>query len=118
MALENSHVALLRSRTIPVCADGDMVFNEPWEAKAFAIIVTLSQAGYFTWGEWVDCFSEQVTAATQVEAEGGTPKTYYEQWVDAAEALLVSKGMTSSEQLIAKRLGAFVPAMKHTKAAQ
>lgn len=115
MTIEDARILLLRSRSIPVCADADMVFNEPWEAKAFAIIVTLSQAGYFTWSEWVDCFSEHVAAATEAEADGGVPKTYYEQWVDATEALLVAKGITSTEQLIAKRLGAFVPPMTHHK---
>lgn len=115
MALENEHISLLRSRSLPVCADGDMVFKEPWEAKAFAIVVTLSNDGHFSWSEWVDCFAEQVTRATQVEAEGGVPKTYYEQWVDATEAILVAKGVTSAEQLFAKKLGAIQPASSHAR---
>jgi nitrile hydratase accessory protein len=115
MAIESAQISLLRSRTIPVCADGDMVFKEPWEAKAFAIVVTLSQAGQFTWLEWVDCFSAHVSAATDVEAAGGTSKTYYEQWVDAMEDILVAKNVTSTEQLIAKRLGAILPSMSHRK---
>ena len=115
MALEVAQIALLRARSLPACADGDMVFKEPWEAKAFAIVVTLSQAGCFTWSEWVDCFSEQVTRATQVEADGGVPKTYYEQWVDATESILIAKGVTSPEQLVAKRLGAIQPASAHRK---
>jgi len=109
MALETSQIAQLRSRTLPVCADGDMVFKEPWEARAFSLIVSLSQAGHFTWSEWVDCFAVQVTKATDVEAAGQTPKTYYEQWVDAAEALLSAKGLVTEEQLFARRLGAIQP---------
>ncbi len=91
-----------------------MAFKEPWEAKAFAIVVTLSQTGHFTWSEWVDCFAEHVAAATKIEAAGGTPKTYYEQWVDAAEELLVAKGLTSQEQLFAKRLSANAPSIGHS----
>lgn len=113
MALDDAQVALLCSRSLPICADGDMVFTEPWEAKAFAIVVTLSQTGYFTWSEWVDCFAEHVAKATSIEAAGGVPKTYYEQWVDAAESILVSKGITSAEQLVARRLGALQAATKH-----
>lgn len=117
MALESSQIALLRSRSLPVCADGDMVFKEPWEARAFALVVTLSRAGYFTWSEWVDCFAVQVTKATDAEAAGLTPKTYYEQWVDAAEALLAEKGLTSEDQLLARQLGAIQPtASQHLKA--
>ena len=115
MALETSHIAELRSRTLPICADGDMVFKEPWEARAFALIVSLSQAGYFTWSEWVDCFSAHVERATREEAAGSVPKTYYEQWVDAAEEILILKGATSAEQLLARRLGAIQANFGHRK---
>lgn len=93
----------LLAMAIPAGADDDMKFTEPWEAKAFAIIVKLAQAGHFTWSEWVDCFSKEVAAATAVEAAGGSAKSYYEQWLDATETLLVDKGVTSRQQLIAKR---------------
>lgn len=95
-----------------LCVDGDMKFAAPWEAKAFAIIVKLAEGGHFSWSEWVECFSKEVAAATAVEASGGNPKTYYEQWLSAAETLLVDKGMTSREQLLAKRfaIGSVGPA--------
>jgi nitrile hydratase accessory protein len=115
MALENFQIEQLRSRVLSICADGDMVFSQPWEAKAFAIIVTLSQAGYFTWSEWVDCFSAHVSKATTIEAEGGTAKAYYEQWVDATEELLTTKGITSSEQLFARRFNAIKPSTSHAR---
>jgi len=96
------------------CLDAaeDIRFDAPWEAKVFSIIVKLSQQGCFTWAEWVDCFSKEVAAADAVEAAGGQPKTYYEQWLAAAETLLVAKGMTSPEQLLAKRfaIGSVGPA--------
>ena len=38
--------------------DADVTFAEPWEAKAFAIVVKLAEAGHFTWREWVECFCE------------------------------------------------------------
>src|SRR5260370_41070546 len=93
----------LLAKAVPVCVDTNIKFAEPWEARAFAIIVTLAQSGYFKWSEWVECFSREVAAATAVEAAGGSPKTYYEQWLDAAERLMVDKGVTSKEQLLAKR---------------
>ena len=74
-----------------------------WYVLLFAIIVQLARAGHFAWSEWVECFSKEVAAATAVEAAGGTPRTYYEQWLNAAETLLVDKGVTSREQLVAKR---------------
>ena len=93
----------LLDKTLPGRDGSVPVFAEPWEAKAFAMIVSLADAGYFEWSDWVDCFSKQVAAATAVEVAGGKPKTYYEQWLDAAEVLLCDKGVTSREQLMAKR---------------
>jgi nitrile hydratase accessory protein len=93
----------LLSNALPVSVDAEVTFSEPWEAKAFAIIVKLAQSGHFGWSEWVKCFSREVAAATAIEAAGGQPKTYYEQWLNAAETLLIDKGVTSREQLIARR---------------
>lgn len=95
-------VGSLLEKSLPICLDTEQTFAEPWEAKAFAIIVTMAQAGHFTWSEWVDCFSNEVATATAIEAAGGQAKPYYEQWLDCAEKLMVAKGMTSVEQLAAK----------------
>ncbi len=82
----------LLDRTLPGRDGSGPVFAEPWEAKAFAMIVSLADAGHFSWSDWVDCFSTEVASATAAEAAGGKAKTYYEQWLDAAETLLVEKG--------------------------
>jgi nitrile hydratase accessory protein len=93
----------LLSKCIPLTEEDDVTFAEPWEAKAFAIILKLTGSGHFTWSEWVDCFSVEVRAATDAEANGKPAPTYYEQWLAAAEKLLIQKGLTSQEQLLAKR---------------
>ena len=97
-----SQLSLL-CKGLPIGPDSDTRFDEPWEAKVFAIIVRLAQDGYFEWSEWVECFSREVAAATVIEASGGVPRPYYEQWLNAAEKLLISKGVTNKEQLRARR---------------
>ena len=103
---EGSHASdasPLLARSLPIGVDAARTFAAPWEAKAFAIIVEMAQAGHFTWSDWVDCFSKEVAAATAVEAAGGNAPSYYEQWLNAAETLLIDKGITSKAQLVAKR---------------
>ena len=56
------------------------VFAEPWEAQAFALAVSLSERGLFTWSEW----TEAVAAATE---EG-----YYERWLATLERLVTAQG--------------------------
>lgn len=98
---------------LPVQAPAETAFQSPWEAKAFALVVSLSEAGYFSWSEWVACFSRHVARAEQAQARGELAKTYFEQWVDAAEELLVARRLTSHEQLLARRLSALVPPGTH-----
>ena len=93
----------LLGKSLPVGVDTDVKFAEPWEAKVFAIIVGLAQQGHFTWSEWVECFPKEVAAETAVEAAGGSPRPYYQQWLSAAEKLFISKGVTTKEQLVARR---------------
>ncbi|MDR3466092.1 MAG: nitrile hydratase accessory protein [Xanthobacteraceae bacterium] len=96
----------LLCKGLPIGPDSDVKFDEPWEARAFAIIVRLAQDGYFEWSEWVECFSREVAAETAVEASGGVPRPYYEQWLGAAEKLLIARGVTNEAQLRARRFAA------------
>jgi len=82
-------------------------FQSVWEARAFAIVVRLSETGCFTWAEWVGCLASQIEASAAAERAGGWARSDAEVWIDAAEALLIRKGITSAEQLRAKRLAAW-----------
>ena len=90
----------------------DVKFAEPWEARAFAIVVQMADAGVFTWAEWVRVFSAEVAEATAAQARGEPATSYYEQWLRAAEKLMIDKGLTSQAQLAARRfaVGAAGPA--------
>jgi nitrile hydratase accessory protein len=70
--------------------NGEPVFNEPWEAKAFAIVNHLAANAHCSWSEWTDYLTAEITA-TEQDAPGS--KAYYEQWMAACEKLLVEKGI-------------------------
>ncbi len=112
----NGAVSPLLSERLPIADDPALKFAEPWEAKAFAIIVKLAEDGVIAWPDWVACFSREVAKATAAEARGETPKSYYAQWLDAAETILVEKGVTSREQLLARRFAAGSVGSGHTMA--
>lgn len=88
-------------------------FQTPWEARAFAMVVQLSEAGLFTWSEWVGVLSKNIAEAARDEAAGGRPRSYGELWISAAEALLIEKNITSSEQLQARRLACWPMSSAH-----
>jgi nitrile hydratase accessory protein len=79
------------------------VFREPWEARAFALVVRLHQAGCFTWPEWVAAISAEITAA-QAAGDPDLGDAYYRYWLAALEKLVVSKGLTDSVDLVLRRI--------------
>jgi nitrile hydratase accessory protein len=88
------------------------VFQEPWQAQAFALAVRLSAEGHFTWKEWAAALAGELQAATERgEPDDGT--RYYEHWLTALERLVTSKGLASSDAL-ATRKQAWADAYRHT----
>lgn len=74
------------------------VFQEPWEATAFAITVRLFEQGHFTWPEWVDHLSAEIGGA-RGRGDPNLGDRYYEHWLSALEKIVVGKGLGSAEQL-------------------
>ena len=74
------------------------VFNEPWEAQAFALAVRLSETGCFTWPEWVDMFSQEIKAA-QERGDPDLGDTYYHHWLSALERICADKGLVGRQEM-------------------
>jgi len=78
--------------------EGGPVFNAPWEAKAFAMTISLHKKGIFDWNEWCETLSTEIKAA-QAEGDPDLGDTYYEHWLRALEKLISSKNVTNEEAL-------------------
>ncbi len=76
--------------------DGGPVFNEPWEASAFALAVRLSAEGHFTWAEWTETISREIAdARTRGDLDLGD--TYYHHWVNALQRLCEEKHLVDHD---------------------
>jgi nitrile hydratase accessory protein len=88
------------------------VFAEPWQAQAFAMAVTLSSEGHFTWKEWAAALADELKAA----ADHGQPDDgshYYEHWLAALERLVAEKSLSSRAEML-ERKEAWADAYRHT----
>jgi nitrile hydratase accessory protein len=72
----------------------DPVFNEPWEAQAFAMAVSLEAKGLFTWTEWAEALGREI------KAQGG--RSYYECWLAALERLVEEKRLMSAAERLTR----------------
>jgi nitrile hydratase accessory protein len=86
---------------IPQDDDGP-VFREPWEAQAFAMVLDLYEKGAFTWSEWVRYLSAEIAGAKE-RGEPDLGRAYYRRWLAALERIVAAKGLTSAQELAARK---------------
>jgi len=104
-----AHAPLEALSGLPRDAEGP-VFEEPWQAHAFAMTVSLHERGVFTWPEWSSALAQQIRSAAGHDSPSpreapnardapnhGT--VYYLHWLKALEVLLATKSIASREEL-------------------
>jgi nitrile hydratase accessory protein len=81
------------------------VFAEPWEARAFALALTLSNGGRFSWNEFRDRLIAEIAKADaaaspeDLAAPDSTGEPYYECWLEALEKILREKELLNAEEI-------------------
>ena len=75
--------------------NGELVFEAPWESRAFGLAVAMSDQEQYAWEEFRQRLIAQIGAADAAGAES----SYYERWLAAFESLLVERGLLSRDEL-------------------
>ena len=78
--------------------NGELVFEAPWEGRAFGMAVAMNNDGKYEWTEFVNELAGEIAAADVA----GTDSTYYERWIASLERLAVEKGLVTPEELDAR----------------
>jgi nitrile hydratase accessory protein len=68
--------------------NGELVFDQPWQTRAFAVTVSLFEDGAFAWDEFRDRLIEGLDDATDA-----APATYWAAWLRATEQVLAARGV-------------------------
>jgi nitrile hydratase accessory protein len=82
----------------PPRSNGELVFAEPWESRAFAMAVALCEAGVFSWRE----FQAALIARIERQHDRSTDWCYYEHWLRALEDVLASQGAVPDRDVTAR----------------
>jgi nitrile hydratase accessory protein len=75
--------------------NGEPVFNEPWESRAFGIAVALCESGVYSWDEFRDRLIAEITAADA----RGDHTSYYERFLTAIADMLAAKGVCTRDEI-------------------
>ena len=78
--------------------NGELVFTEPWESRAFGLAVAASEAGAYDWEEFRQGLIAEIGAweTAHTEDDGWS---YYDRWLGSLEGLLGEKGIVTSAEL-------------------
>ena len=74
------------------------VFQAPWEAQAFALVLSLYDKGLFSWPEWAAALATEIGRA-QAAGDPDTGDNYYRHWLSALEGMVTAKNLTTPEVL-------------------
>jgi nitrile hydratase accessory protein len=91
----------------PPMANGEIVFEAPWQSRAFGMAQALCQSGHFTWDEFRVYLIDGIACwDTKASSEDSTSYPYFEIFLDSL-AQLLSDRMILLNQEVDERSEAF-----------
>ncbi|MCJ2068847.1 nitrile hydratase accessory protein [Methylobacterium sp. J-030] len=72
-------------------------FAAPWEAQVFAMVVSLREAGLFTWSDWAERLGRGIRPA-----DGPEGAADYGAWLATLEGILAERGVAEAESVAAR----------------
>ena len=71
--------------------NGELVFEAPWQSRAFGMAVALTEQGDYAWAEFRRRLVEEIAEAPERE--------YYASWLEAFERLVVEQRLVGVDEL-------------------
>jgi nitrile hydratase accessory protein len=79
-------------------SNGELVFDAPWQSRAFGLAVAAHEQGVYDWG----AFSERLAAVIAQREPDEDGSGYYERWLASFEALLLERGVVTESEIAAR----------------
>ena len=83
-------------------SNGELVFEEPWQARAFGLAVGLVSEQGLDWEEFRGRLIDEIGAWEREHGDAPGAYSYYERWLAALERLVLETGMASAEEIEAE----------------
>jgi nitrile hydratase accessory protein len=91
----------LAEQLAPPMANGEVLFEAPWQGRAFGMARTLAQAGVFSWDEF-RVHLIRVIGIWDRNADDANDYEYYQHFLAALEGVLAEKQLLDGEGLSAR----------------
>ncbi len=80
----------------PPRSNGELVFAEPWESRAFGLVMALHESGTFTWDDFRDQLISSIGSWEKTSSPGEC-YSYYVCWLQALENVLGGLGLVDAD---------------------
>jgi len=94
----NPEIAAMEGEAELPRKNGELVFEAPWEGRAFGIAVALNEQEIYPWRTFRDALVDRIAA----DDAAGAPTSYYERWLASLENLLLQQGIVTRDELDAR----------------
>ena len=98
MAIDRAIDELRGAAAVPR-KNGELVFDAPWQSRAFSMAVGLHQQRLFAWEEFRDRLIAEIAAGAVPDPSASPATVYYGQWLAALEKLLLDKRLVGKADL-------------------
>ncbi len=95
MKAVDREIADSRGPLAPPRKNGELVFDAPWQGRAFGMALAVRARRPYRWKELQALLEKRIAAAGSLDASS----RYYEHWVAALELLLEQRGLISAEEV-------------------
>lgn len=86
-------------QTVPLPrSNGELVFEAPWQSRAFGMAVGLHQEGLFAWEDFRERLIARIAASDAARTEG-EPYAYYAHWLGALEDVVTRVGLLDASAI-------------------
>jgi nitrile hydratase accessory protein len=87
--------------------NGELVFDAPWESRAFGMAIALYDQEDYDWEEFRQRLISEIGDWERSDQDESAVWDYYRHWLASFEALIKDRGLLSEEE-IRKRTAEFV----------
>jgi nitrile hydratase accessory protein len=96
----NSVSSLEGSNVEPPRQNGELVFREPWEARAFGLAVALAETEVLSWDFFRKNLIVEVAARERSLKDSGEAWSYYESWLVALESSVIDGAIVKKSSIV------------------
>lgn len=89
----------LQDRLAPPMANGELLFDAPWQGRVFGIARVLCEQGHFRWNDFREALISRISAWDQARHEQDA-YAYYDHFLAALTDLLSGKDLCSLSELL------------------